>query len=370
MVRYQSNPPMKNVSSIITSALLVGLVGCGFYTSKDDGPSNGSSEQEETAPAGERGSKSNGSSSGTVVKGEPTTSLSYKGPFIVGDGTNEQKGDAQCQSSLGVKTAPSSNELAFPIEIQGTVTALSVKVAKLCGGEVLETGYLLLQKDGITIKKEELDFGDSADVVRDNTVTFEADDETSFEPGSYAVVLSAESYSYGAEKGRFNDIAAASLDIGVLGSGKLVKVGEPNTGPRAEVHWDDTFSVGAPADSACQSNLGAAPATSLTKRFQIEIDGDVTDLAFEIEKTCGGEALAEPEVRIYEGDTTLIVKAEAGSSRDEVISTVVHANAGSSGRPIKPGLYTLEFASHGKDDASVSGINAWVIGTNATIKKR
>lgn len=378
---------MKNVVSVLASALVFGLAGCSLYSAQED---RKTSENEQTVPADDvettRGgaSSGHGGSSGAAV-GVPSTSVSFQGPFVIGDGTGSA-GDTKCQSSLGAKTPPATGALELAVQLSGKVTQLQVKAGKLCGGDNIYGGQIALMKGGATIAKKDLAFADSEDIVRDSTVTFTAeDDEAGFEPGDYTIAVLSDDSSYATSAGAYNEIAVGSIEIGVIGSGKVAKVGAGPALTRSEVEWNEAFSVGDNAwqtyyeketdELACRSSLGAGAATSNTKRFSIEIAGDVTDLAFELEKTCGGNNIYQAELRVYEGDNLLLVKSPVDyDDEPNVISSVMHVNARNAGRELTPGVYTLEVAAEaaggGFDDVAVSGVRAWVIGKNASVEKR
>lgn len=322
------------------------------------------------------------------TKGEPSTKLTYKGPFVIGDGTSE-RGDAQCFSSLAIEKPPTSGHKTFKIELQAGVMELQVKAVKLCGNDGSYAGGVLLLKDGATIAKSNFDFAKSPELVTDSSVSFTpTDEEKGFEAGEYDIVLAAADTSYDEDiVGRFNDYGVGTLEVGVIGtSGKIMKVGEPSTAPRAEVDWAEAFSVGdnkfesASQDEACRTSLKAGPATSGVKRFTVEISDGVSDLAIRLDKTCGGTGDYQTEVRVYEGDSLLLAKNTIEYTSDyKVISHVFHVNSGNAGRKLAAGKYTFEVAAEKNtydidtrgafNDVSASGIKAWVVGEGATIKK-
>lgn len=385
----------RRLLALVSSFALIGAAGCTLNTPAEKPEETNSPSTNANGRTGKgdddiigSGGDTDPTTSGNKTRSEPSSKLTYKGPFVVGDGSGE-RGDAQCFSSLAATKPPTTGRKSFKIELQAGVMELQVKAVKLCGNSGSYEGGVLLLKDGATIAKSQFEFGDSPDLVTDSSVSFAAtDEEKGFEPGEYDVVLAAPDTSYDEDiMGQFNDYGVGTLEIGVIGgTAKIMKVGEPSTAPRAEVDWAEAFSVGdnkfesATQDEACRSSLKAGPATAGEKRFTVEISDGVADLAIRLDKTCGGTGNYQAEVRVYEGDNLLLAKNTIEYTSDyKVISHVFHVNAGNAGRKLAAGKYTFEIAAEKStfdidtrgayNDIAASGVKAWVVGEGATIKK-
>lgn len=376
------------ILALVSSFVVVGVTGCSIDVPEEESDPDSQATKRAGTASEEEDIKSGRSATdpSSKTKSEPSAKLTYKGPFVIGDGTGET-GDAQCFKALSIDKPPTTGHKTFKIELQAGVTELQVSAVKLCGGTDSDAGSVLLLKDGATIAKSKLDFGASPDIVTDASVSFGAKDEAKgFEAGEYEIVLAAkEAYNSGVA-GAFDDFGVGTLEVSAIGgTGKIMKVGEPSTAPRAEVGWAEAFSVGdnkleVTEDEACRSSLKAGPATSREKRFVVEIGDGVTDLVFRLDKACGGTGVYSSDVRVYEGDDLLLAKNRVAYGYDyAVITSAFHVNAGNAGRKLAAGKYTFEIAAGKNDfdvakagadnDVSVAGVTAWVIGEGATIKK-